>query len=224
MAEEHTRQLALSWQRNAAGWTRAVREQRIDSRRLVTNAAVLEAVLALSPRRVLDIGCGEGWLCRALCRHGIETLGVDASAALIEAARAGGEGDYRICTYADLAGTGLGLFDLLVCNFALLDEDLQPLLHSLAALLVPGGRLLIQTVHPWAACGEQPYRDGWRIETFTTFGADFPEPMPWYFRTLQSWLGELALAGFRLGELREPCYPDGQPASLLLIAEAPGGR
>lgn len=50
MAEEHTRQLALSWQRNAAGWTRAVREQRIDSRRLVTDAEVVEAVL----------GCGLG--------------------------------------------------------------------------------------------------------------------------------------------------------------------
>ncbi|RFQ41343.1 class I SAM-dependent methyltransferase, partial [Pseudomonas sp. ATCC 13867] len=50
-----------SWQANADAWTRAVREQRIESRRLVTDAAILSAVAAGPARRLLDIGCGEGW-------------------------------------------------------------------------------------------------------------------------------------------------------------------
>ena len=38
-----------------------MRERRIESRRLVTDAAIVQAILALAPKRVLDMQCGEGW-------------------------------------------------------------------------------------------------------------------------------------------------------------------
>lgn len=208
-----------SWQANAEAWTRAVREQRIESRRLVTDAAILNAIADGPARRVLDIGCGEGWLCRALAARGSECVGVDASEPLIEAAQAGGGGRFEVMGYAALIekGEALGQFDTLVCNFALLDETIAPLLGALRERLDPGGRLLIQTVHPWAACADEPYVDGWRLETFASFGGEFSAPMPWFFRTLESWLALLATSGWRLRQLREPRHPGtGQPGSLLL--------
>jgi len=208
-----------SWQANAEAWTRAVREQRIESRRLVTDAAILGAVVGGAPRRVLDIGCGEGWLCRALAERGCECVGVDASAPLIEAARQSGGGRFEVMDYADLImeGESLGRFDVLVCNFALLDESIAPLLSVLCGRLDPGGRLLIQTVHPWSACGDEPYADGWRLETFAAFGEAFSAPMPWYFRTLESWLALFAASGWRVRQLREPRHPESdRPCSLLL--------
>ena len=57
--------------------------------------------------------------------------------------------------------------------------------------LAPGGHLVIQTVHPWIACGELPYVDGWREERFAAFGEDTWKPMPWYFRTFNAWLKTL---------------------------------
>jgi 2-polyprenyl-3-methyl-5-hydroxy-6-metoxy-1,4-benzoquinol methylase len=87
VSSPETKRLRRSWIANATAWREAVREQRIESRRLVTDAAVVSAVLAESPRRVLDLGCGEGWLGRALSGHGIAVTGVDGSAPLIEAAR-----------------------------------------------------------------------------------------------------------------------------------------
>src|ERR1700674_1682806 len=60
-----------SWRKNASPWTTAVRENQIASRALVTNKAIIDAVLSRSPRTVLDIGCGEGWLVRSLSEHGI---------------------------------------------------------------------------------------------------------------------------------------------------------
>jgi hypothetical protein len=51
-----------SWRKNAALWTRAIEAQEIESRRLVTNQAIIDAVTSNEPGSVLDIGCGEGWL------------------------------------------------------------------------------------------------------------------------------------------------------------------
>jgi 2-polyprenyl-3-methyl-5-hydroxy-6-metoxy-1,4-benzoquinol methylase len=88
-------------------------------------------VLAHSPTRVLDVGCGEGWLIRALAAPGSVLVGVDASAALIEVAREHNGGAFHLLSYAELAARPEqvgGGFDAVVCNFSLLEEDVVPLL------------------------------------------------------------------------------------------------
>lgn len=50
-----------AWQASADAWERAVREGRIESRKLVTDRAIVAAVLSHAPRRVIDVGCGEGF-------------------------------------------------------------------------------------------------------------------------------------------------------------------
>lgn len=229
MQRDHREQLNLSWQANADAWTAAVREQRIESRRLVTDAAIMQAILALAPKRVLDVGCGEGWLCRGLAERGIESVGVDASVPLIDVARAaaGTHDNYRVCGYAELHSQAaqLGQFDLLVCNFALLEEPLVPTLQALQGVLAPGGRLLVQTLHPWRAGNDVAYRDGWRVESFAGFGEGFREPMPWFFRTLESWLSLFSETGWRLQWLQEPLHPESeQPVSLLLLLSSEVSR
>lgn len=219
MSTDPAAQLARCWRSNAQAWTQAVREGRIESRRLVTDAAIVQAALAGSPCRVLDLGCGEGWLCRALAAHGIEAVGTDASPALIDAARLLGHASYQVLSYAQLthAPQRLGHFDAVVANFALFEEDLAPLLRALHSTVRAEGVLLIQTVHPWAAREGAAYQDGWRTETFAGFGNGFVEPMPWFYRTLASWVTCLSAAGWRIAQAREPVHPHtGQPASLLL--------
>ncbi len=213
--------LAQSWVANADAWTAAVRARQIESRRLVTDAAILAAVLDAAPRRVLDLGCGEGWLCRALAEAGIEAIGVDASAPLIAAAQQLGGGRYRVLPYDQLSELPDGgtPFDLIVCNFALLEPDTRATLNTLRSVAAHEARLLIQTVHPVSACGDAPYADGWRHETFSGFGTGFTAVMPWYFRTLSSWLDSLRESGWYLESLREPLHPQtGKPASLLMQA------
>lgn len=228
MQRDHREQLGLSWQANADAWTAAVRERRIESRRLVTDAAIVQAILALAPARVLDLGCGEGWLCRGLAEQGIEAVGVDASAPLIAVARQAGcaRAQYRVCGYAELESQAaqLGRFDLLVCNFALLEDPLAPTLQALHGLLAAGGHLLVQTLHPWRACNDASYRDGWRVESFAGFGEGFAEPMPWFFRTLEPWLALFTETGWRLQWLQEPLHPESeQPVSLLLLLSGERG-
>ena len=217
-SDEPTRLLA-SWHANAAAWTAAVRSGAIESRRLATDAAILAAVLDRQPRKVLDLGCGEGWLVRALAQRGVAALGVDGAAPLVEAAARAG-GSFVQMSYAGLVaapercGTG---FDLVVANFALLEQEILPLLGALRRILTADGWLLLQTLHPLAA--GPPYEDGWRTEDFCGFGEGAWTPMPWYFRTLGSWLDLLRDAGFTLQALREPLHPqERRPLSLLLQA------
>ncbi|AYF87786.1 class I SAM-dependent methyltransferase [Pseudomonas sp. DY-1] len=220
MTGDNRKQLDHSWRANASGWTRAVRESRIESRQLATDQAIVDAVLTHRPLRVLDLGCGEGWLSRALVAHGLAVLGIDASPPLVAAAQAAG-GEFRCLDYTTFqADPGqLGCFDAVVCNFSLFEEHLQPLLVTLREQLTSDGLLLIQTVHPWQARGDQGYRDGWRREDFAAFEGEFPEPMPWYFRTLESWCALLLVSGYRIEALREPVHPHtGEPLSLLLEA------
>ncbi len=213
--------LQQSWRANAPGWTAVVREGRIPSRRAGTDAAVCSAVLRTKPKRVLDVGCGEGWLARALTSQGCEVTGVDASPELIAAASALGGGRFEIMSYAefDAAATHAlgGPFDIAVCNFSLLGEDTASVLRVLRSLISPSGRLIIQTVHPWMACGDAPYEDGWRTETFDGFAGHFPEAMPWYFRTASSWLRTVTASGFIVECWDEPLDPAShRPLSLLM--------
>ncbi|MGH6946677.1 MAG: class I SAM-dependent methyltransferase [Kiloniellales bacterium] len=217
--------LAQSWDVNAANWARAVREGRIASRTAVTDGAILEAIHARRPKRLLDLGCGEGWLLRRLReRHECEALGLDGSAALIDAARnADPQGRYEVASYDDLVAGRLSLgapFDAIALNFALFDEEVTPLLSALKRHLAPGGVVVIQTLHPDALAPDQGSGEGWREESFATFEGEAWQPMPWFFRSRESWEQAIATAGLAVRELREPAAPDGTRLSLLTICEA----
>jgi len=213
--------LLQSWNHNAQAWIEAIRTGAIESRLNVTNQAIVLAVLGRQPECVLDLGCGEGWLLRELEKRAIDAVGVDGDATLVEAARVAGASQVHLATYEELVEARVDIgrdYDLICANFALLHQDIIPLLTAMNALLAPGGALVIQTLHPWTVAAGV-YQDGWREESFAGFKGLW-QPMPWYFRTLSSWLNALDMAGFRLTSLQEPQHPQSPlPQSLLLVAE-----
>ena len=91
------------WHKNARPWTKAVRSGRIESRRLVTDQAMVDAVVSRAPRSVLDLGCGESWLTRELAGRGIHVQGFDVVPTLIQAARRSGGGNFQVASYEDIA-------------------------------------------------------------------------------------------------------------------------
>ena len=209
-----------SWSKNTAPWTNAVRGGEIESRKLVTDKAIVDAVRNRSPRTGIDIGCGEGWLVRAL--DGIEMIGVDVVPGLVDMANAAGGGDFRVMSYEAIGAGALNAsVDVAICNFSLIGkESVEGLLRAAPSLLNSGGALIVQTLHPHLACGDAPYHDGWREGSWSGFSADFTDAPPWYFRTLETWVRLFSESGLRLVEMRESIHPaTGKPVSVIFIGE-----
>ena len=215
-----------SWQQNVEAWSVAVRENQIESRKLVTNQAITDALLRHHPPSLLDIGCGEGWLSRIMAAHRIKTYGVDAIPGLIERA-AQYTSEYLawgVHSYQDIVGGSLqeySPFEAVVCNFSLFGQaSVDDLIRYLPTLLTKDGRLFIQTLHPLLVNQGQPYQDGWRAGSWQGFSDAFTNPAPWYYRTIGSWMMLLTHARFNIQEVIEPLNPfTHQPASLLLVAQ-----
>jgi 2-polyprenyl-3-methyl-5-hydroxy-6-metoxy-1,4-benzoquinol methylase len=221
-------QIIRSWNANAKPWTKAVQAGSIRSRQLVTDRAIVDAILSVGPRRVLDLGCGEGWLARSLSAAGIQVTGVDAVPELIAEARRLGGGEFHLQAYDAIANGQWrsGPFDAVACNFSLLGkESVDSLIRGLGGCLCAAGYLIVQTLHPVAACGDNPYQDGWRPGSWLGFSSEFRDPAPWYFRTLESWISMLRRSGFELIECREPTAPDGlAPSSVIFVGKRCGAE
>lgn len=212
-----------SWNNNASAWINTIENDEIESRKLVTNKAIIEAITSYSPATILDIGCGEGWLTRELTVKRIEAWGVDGVSALIEKAQLMNCGKFSIVSYEDIVNK-IHLFsniqfDAAVCNFSLLGkETVDNLIKSIPGLLKNQKLLFIQTLHPMMGCGESSYVDGWRKELWDGFNSDF-KAAPWYFRKLETWINLLKNSGFTILECREPINPfTHKPASIIFIA------
>ena len=209
-----------SWMANAGNWIATIDNTEIESRKLSTNKAIVDAVLSYPLSTVLDIGCGEGWLTRELRKNGKQSYGADAVPALIENAIAKDGNFYQVCSYKELSeGIKLILsaFDAVVINFALIDkEDAEALIKALHKYLVKDGIVFIQTLHPSAV--EDNEVSGWKEGSWNGMKRDFVQPYQWYFRTLEDWVELFGEAGLKVLAIKEPVHPETKkPLSVIFV-------
>jgi 2-polyprenyl-6-hydroxyphenyl methylase/3-demethylubiquinone-9 3-methyltransferase len=94
----------------------------------------------------LDVGCGSGVFSRMLAEAGARVLGLDGSAAMVEAARTaspGGAARFEVGRVEDV-GALAGLYDGAIC-LSVIEylPDSRAALAGIAGRLKPGGRLVI---------------------------------------------------------------------------------
>jgi SAM-dependent methyltransferase len=127
-----------------------------DTFRHFCDFANVALALALPPdRRILDVGCGSGWLSEYFARLGYDVTGIDISPDLIEVARERVErvpygADHETplrCRFLvhDVEGAPLAeQFDAVVCYDSLHHfEDERAVIRNLAAMTKYGGSLFI---------------------------------------------------------------------------------
>lgn len=158
-----------------------------------------------------------------LADEGRTVVGFDGCHELISHAQPGENPKFLVMSYEEFAAAPQKVgsnFDVAVCNFSLLDEKIEPLLNAIHRAVKPQGNLLIQTVHPVPVSAGLAYQNGWCEETFESLPGEW-SPMPWYFRTIGSWIDVLRGCGWQIDECQEPLHPNtGNPASLLFKASA----
>lgn len=211
-----------SWSKNAQAWVDAIENQEIESRTLVTNQAIIQAVWDQEPTRVLDLGCGEGWLSRELAGRDMEVLGVDVIPELIATAEQLGGGRFRVSAYENLLeNLPDDRFDVIVCNFSLIGKaSVEAVFQQVPQLLNDAGSFLIQTLHPDAMSDIQPQQEGWREGSWKGFSEAFTDPAPWYYRPMSAWKKLFPKHGLLLQEIRAPIHPHSNcPASVIFIAQ-----
>jgi len=107
---------------------------------------------ALQGLRIADVGCGAGLMCEPLAARGALTVGVDAAANNIEAARlhsksAGLHIDYRVGEPDAVLHDGESFDVLLLLEVVEHVDDVPTFVQDAVAHLAPGGLLLASTIN-----------------------------------------------------------------------------
>lgn len=213
-----------SWDVNAKEWITLIENQGIASRK-ITNPAILNVISQYAPKKILDMGCGEGWLTRALSSKGFEAYGADAIQDLLLHARKNGNEEYIQLSYQEIIdGTIIPFqpFDAVVFNFSLYEEkETGELLKQIKPHLNPDGLVFIQTLHPFAMIkNDLPYKSQWMDNAWKGLPGSFKAPHDWYYRTIEDWLDVINTSGLQIRSIREPLTDDGKsPASVIFVLE-----
>ena len=118
------RKILDSWEKNASPWVKAIQDRQIESRRVVTDQAIVETISSIPGNKILDIGCGEGWLVRELSALGLSVTGIDAIDELVSKAKELGDGSYKVLEYEKMSVRTIDeKYDIAVCNFSLLGKE-----------------------------------------------------------------------------------------------------
>jgi ubiquinone/menaquinone biosynthesis C-methylase UbiE len=177
---------------------------------------------ALSGHRVLDVGCGEGIITRAVAARGASAMGVDPSSRLIEYARGAGTPGPGTVVYAvddgcELSTVADDSVDWVTAGLSLNHvPDLDAALAAVRRVLTARGSLAFSVPHP---CFEAPHATWTRVTDGAVrrvvgdylaegfWRSDNPQAVRRagnQHRTLSTYLTALLRCGFSLEAVTEP--------------------
>lgn len=167
------------------------------ARQALLTPTILSLLGDVAGKRILDAGCGNGYLCRLLSELGAKVTGLEPAAPLLDYAleREGKEPQEIRYIQADLTSwRSEDRFDNVIANMVLMDiPDYQAALDTCLAHLKPNGRLLISLTHPCFEASDSEFREKGFIavrEYFQTYripqqwGDRFHRPLSDYFNAL----------------------------------------
>jgi SAM-dependent methyltransferase len=213
-------ELSRAWDEHAEKWIAWARKPGHDSYWVFHRDVFLELVPPPSGQ-TLDLGCGEGRFSRDLAALGHDVVGVDASPALLAAARETApeievhEADAAALPFEDAS------FGLVVGFMSLQDvENFEGAIRECGRVLSPGGRLCLAVVHPINSAetrrqedGESPLViEGSYLGSFSYAQTVVRDGLEMTFasvhRPLEAYTEALAGSGFVIERIREPRLPD----------------
>ncbi|MBW8243177.1 class I SAM-dependent methyltransferase [Muricauda oceani] len=209
-----------SWNRNAKEWIKIIQNNAIPSRKF-TNPAILDTIKQLDGKKIVDIGCGEGWLTREMKNLGWEAMGLDATEVLIMQARKQSDQNFEVFTFEEIIAEKTipnGTFDAAVFNFCLYQKnDIKKLLSNTLDQLSKNGTVVVQTLHPYFLLQNNlPYKSQWLSDSWKGLPGNFKDGHSWYARTFGDWILELNQIENSNFEFVEIVNDEEKPVSLII--------
>lgn len=176
----------LPWDAIAADWDRKMGGEGDFFQRHLSIPALNELISEIEGAKILDAGCGNGFLARYFDNHGADVTGIDTAEALIDQAREYEDDvDYQV---TDIVEMDLDAeFDIIVCNNVIQHiEDYEQTLERFDDHLKDDGTIVITVRHPCFKPIQE--ESGWQLEGGETIqqtglsGLDLPEARPRSFK------------------------------------------
>lgn len=132
------------WEDSAAAWIADQGESGDEARRYILDPAMRERLSGRGPASLLDVGCGEGRLCRMARAWGMKTTGLDPTRGLLNRARELDPAGHYVEASAEAMPFEAAAFDAVVSYLSLIDiPDYRAAIAEMARVLKPGGTLLV---------------------------------------------------------------------------------
>jgi SAM-dependent methyltransferase len=169
---------------------------------------VVDLLAPQAGERILDLGCGDGYLTARLQALGCDVLGVDSSPAQVEAARRAGVkaelGDAERLAFGEE-------FDAVFSNATLhWVKGADSAIAGVFRALKPGGRFVAEL----GATGCVARIREALQHALSRRGLDFASLDPWYFPSAEEYGGRLESGGFRVDTIMVFPRPTPLPGSM----------
>ena len=159
----YDRPVSTGWEDRADEWIEWTRRPKFDAY-WAYRREFLDDILPSPGAATLEVGCGEGRVCRDMASRGHRVTGVDASPTLVDAASAMDSASIYKVADAESLPFDDSSFDVVVAYNSLMDVgDMPVAVHEASRVLVKGGRMAVCVTHPICDAG-----------TFTDFSPDAP--------------------------------------------------
>ena len=216
-----------SWDRNAARWHASYDEDGDPNRRYHSDEPMLSLLGEVRGLRVLDVGSGNGYLCRKLARSGAQVTGVELSGEFLRLARDREASAPLGITYRHGSASTMPFlpdasFDKAVSNYVLMDVyDYRGAVREVFRVLRAGGTFVAVISHPCFACGpgtwarpvpdspRQEDRRGYYVDSYFQRGPYLGQwrnldPVLSFHRPLRDYWEAFASTGFVVVGFEEP--------------------
>jgi len=210
---------AKEWEKNANYWIKIIRENLDPFRLVITNKAILQLLKREKKIKILDVGCGEGYLSRILAKKGHKVWGIDISEKLIRAAKDEEKSKSLGVTYfvSDLSKTG---FSSKSFNYIIAHQTISEIFFPEKAiaefyrLLKKKGKLILLFMHPCFQLQERRLGKKFNVidyfqkkiltKKFLVNGLWSPVPDKHIHLPLEKWVEIITKKGFLISAIKEP--------------------
>ena len=207
------------WNQTAQDWDTQIGDEGDSNRILNSDPVLWDFAGEVAGLKVLDAGCGTGYLSRKLHEKGADVIGVDFSEEMIQIARnKSPDIDFRVDSCSELRSISDRSMDMIVSNYVLMDvPDLDGTMNAFSRVLKIGGAAVLVFSHPCFPQGNAIDTDhGLKVQYQWDFSyfeqqkcvcppwGHFTSDFIWFHRPLSDYWKAFKAADFSVVDFEEP--------------------